>query len=52
MLPSITMADLRDELIHHRMGEDSRITIECHRERHHNIDDRNHERDFESLAPA
>jgi hypothetical protein len=52
MLPSITTADLRDELIHHRMGEDSRITIERHHERRHNIDGRNYERDFESLAPA
>jgi hypothetical protein len=46
------MADLRDELIHDRRGEDSRITIERHCERHRTIKDRNLERDFESLAPA
>jgi hypothetical protein len=34
VLPSITMVDLRDELICRRRGEDSRITIERHRERH------------------
>jgi hypothetical protein len=52
VLPSIVMADLRDELICRRKGEDSRITIECHHERHRNIEGRNHERDFESLAPS
>jgi hypothetical protein len=31
VLPSIVMADLRDELIHRRGGEDSCITIERHR---------------------
>jgi hypothetical protein len=31
VLPSIVMADLRDELIHRRRGEDSCITIERHR---------------------
>jgi hypothetical protein len=41
------MADLHDELIRCRMGEDSRITIERHCERHCNL-----ERDFESLVPA
>jgi hypothetical protein len=58
VLPNITMADLRDELMRRRRGgeggrgEDSCITIECHRERHRNIKGRNLERDFESLAPA
>jgi hypothetical protein len=52
VLPSITMADLHDELIRHHMGEDSHITIEHHCERCHNIKGRNLERDFESLAPA
>jgi hypothetical protein len=46
------MTDLCDELIHRRRGEDSRITIERHRERHRNIEGRNLERDFKSLAPA
>jgi hypothetical protein len=46
------MADLRDELIRRRRGEDSCITIERHRERHCNIEGRNLERDFESLALA
>jgi hypothetical protein len=31
-------ADLHDELIRRRKGEDSHITIECHRERRRNID--------------
>jgi hypothetical protein len=44
--------DLRDELIHRRRGEDSHITIERHHERHRNIEGRNLERDFESLALA
>jgi hypothetical protein len=52
VLPSIATVDLRDEHIHHRRGENSRITIECHRERCHKIKGRNLERDFESLAPA
>jgi hypothetical protein len=46
------MADLRDELIPHRRGEDSCITIKHHCERCHNIEGYNLERDFESLAPA
>jgi hypothetical protein len=52
VLPSIMTAGLRDELIHCRQGEDSRITIERHRERRCNVESRNLERDFESLAPA
>jgi hypothetical protein len=52
VLSSIATASLRDELIHRRQGEDSRITIERHRERRRNIEGRNVERDFESLAPA
>jgi hypothetical protein len=52
VLPSIVMADLRDELIRHHKGEDNHITIERHRERRRNIEGRNLERDFESLAPA
>jgi hypothetical protein len=52
LLPIIVMDDLHDELIHSHRGEDSRITIERHRERLHNIDGRNLKRDFESLAPA
>jgi hypothetical protein len=46
------MTDLRDELNHHRRGEDSRITIERRHERRRNIEGRNLERDFESLAPS
>jgi hypothetical protein len=46
------MADLHDELIRRRQGEDSCITIECHHERRHNIKGCNLERDFESLAPT
>jgi hypothetical protein len=49
-LPSIPTTDLRNELIHRCRGEDSHITIECHRERCRNIEGRNLERDFESLA--
>jgi hypothetical protein len=49
-LPSIATTDLRNELIHCCRGEDSRITIECHRERRRNIEGRNLERDFESLS--
>jgi hypothetical protein len=41
VLPSITMADLRDELIRCPRGEESRITIERHHERCRNIEDRN-----------
>jgi hypothetical protein len=52
ILLSIVMAELRDELIRHRRGEDSRITIKHHCERRHNIEGRNLKRDFESLAPA
>jgi hypothetical protein len=52
VLPSIATTDLRDELIRRCRGEDSRITIEHHRKRHRNIEGRNLERDFESLAPA
>jgi hypothetical protein len=52
VLPSIVTADLHDELIYHRRGEDSRITIERHRERCRNVKGRNLERDFESLAPT
>jgi hypothetical protein len=52
VLSSIAMADLRDELIRCRRGEDSHITIECHRERSRNIKGCNLERDFESLALA
>jgi hypothetical protein len=52
VLPSIATADLHDKLIRCCKGEDSRITIEPHRERRHNIEGRNLERDFESLAPA
>jgi hypothetical protein len=52
VLSSIVTADLRDELIHHRWGEDRCITIERHCERRHNIEGRNLERYFESLAPA
>jgi hypothetical protein len=46
------MTGLRDELNHHRRGEDSRITIERRHERRRNIEGRNLERDFESLAPS
>jgi hypothetical protein len=49
---SIATADLRNELIHRHRGQDSRITIECHHERRHNIEGCNLERDFESLAPT
>jgi hypothetical protein len=46
------MAGLCDELICRRRGEDSHITIERHRERRHNIEGCNLERDFESLVLA
>jgi hypothetical protein len=36
-MTSCTTADLRAELEHRRSGEDGRITIERHRERHHNL---------------
>jgi hypothetical protein len=52
VLPSITTVDLRDKLIRRHRGEDSRITIERHHERQHNVEGRNLERDFESLALA
>jgi hypothetical protein len=52
MLLSIATTDLHDELIHRCWGEDSQITIECHRERHCNIEGCNLDRDFESLAPT
>jgi hypothetical protein len=50
VLPSITTIDLCSELIRYHRGEDSHITIEHHRERRHNIEGRNLERDFESYA--
>jgi hypothetical protein len=46
------MADLRVELNHRRDGEDSRITIEHQCERCRNIEGRNLEREFDSLAPV
>jgi hypothetical protein len=46
------MTDLHDKLICRHGGENSRITIEHHRERHCNSKGRNLESDFESLAPA
>jgi hypothetical protein len=52
MPPSIATTDLHDELIRHRRGEYSHITIERHRERLRNIEGRNLKQDFESLAPA
>jgi hypothetical protein len=45
------MANLRAELNRHREGEDNRMTIECQHDRC-NIEGRNLERDFGSLAPA
>jgi hypothetical protein len=47
VLLSIATTDLHDELIRRGRGEDSRITIECHCERCHNI-----EQNFESLVLA
>jgi hypothetical protein len=52
VLPSIATADLHNELIRRRRSEDSRITIEHHRERRRIVEGRNIERDFESLALA
>jgi hypothetical protein len=53
---SITTVDLRAELNRRRNGEDSRITIKRQRERRHNMEGRNLEKDFDSLtargAPA
>jgi hypothetical protein len=46
VLSNIATVDLRDELIHRRRGEDSRITIEHQHERPYNIKGRNLERDF------
>jgi hypothetical protein len=48
----IAMGDLRAELNRHHDLEDSRITIERQRERHHNIKGRNLEREFNSLSPT
>jgi hypothetical protein len=50
VLPSIMTANLCDKIIHRHRGEDSRITTELHRERRCNIEGRNLERDFKSLA--
>jgi hypothetical protein len=52
VLPSIVTTDLHNELIRRRRGEDSRITIEHHRERHRNIEGSKNKRYFESLALA
>jgi hypothetical protein len=52
VLLSIATADFHDELIHRCRGEDSQITIECHRERRRDIEGCNLDRDFESLAPT
>jgi hypothetical protein len=49
---SYTTTYLRDEINRHRSGEDSRTAIECHRERHWNIEGRNLEKDFDSHAPV
>jgi hypothetical protein len=35
---SLAMADLQVELEHRRSGENGHITIDCHRERRHNLD--------------
>jgi hypothetical protein len=52
ILPTSTATNLHDELIRRRRGNDSRITIERHHERHRNIEDCNLKRDFESLTLA
>jgi hypothetical protein len=49
---SIAMANLQAELNYRCAGKDSRITIEGQRERHHNIEGRNLEGEFNSLASA
>jgi hypothetical protein len=49
-MESYMTADLRDEINRRRGGEDNHTTIECHRERHRNIEGRNLEKDFNSHA--
>jgi hypothetical protein len=49
---SIAMANLRAELNRHHDDEDSRITIERQHERRRNIEGRNLEGEFDSLAPV
>jgi hypothetical protein len=49
---SIATADLQAELNYRCAGKDSRITIEGQRERHRNIEGRNLEGEFNSLASA
>jgi hypothetical protein len=46
------MANLRAELNRHHDDEDSRITIERQHERRRNIEGRNLEGEFNSLAPV
>jgi hypothetical protein len=48
---SYTMMDLREEINRHRGGEDSRTTIERHRERRRGIEGRNLKKDFNLHAP-
>jgi hypothetical protein len=49
---SAATADLWAEFNRHCDGEESRITIKRQRERHRNIEDRNLEGEYDSLAPA
>jgi hypothetical protein len=51
-MASYMMADLRAEINRRRGGEDGRVTIECRRERHRDIEGRNLEKDFDSQAPS
>jgi hypothetical protein len=52
LVARITTADLRAKLNRRRDGKDSRIIIECQRERRHNIEGRNLQGEFNSLTPA
>jgi hypothetical protein len=51
-MASYTTTDLREEINHHRGGEDSRTAIERHHERHRDIEGRNLEKDFNLHAPV
>jgi hypothetical protein len=51
-MASYTTADLRAEINRRCGGEDSRTTIERHREMCQNIEGRNLEKDFDSPAPV
>jgi hypothetical protein len=51
-MASYETTDLREEINHHRDGEDSRTTIERNRERRQDIKGRNLEKNFDLHAPV